>query len=123
MTSVSGERAAAASAAESTLARPTSAGAVQGLPVQVGLVDVSSSTIVMRADARGGEGGHDGAAETARADHDHVRVGETALRVDAQARQHALAGVARGVGGDRRAMPRFSQAVRPSADRAGQAVT
>ena len=95
---VSGERADAASAADSTFGRPTSAGACSDLPVQVGDLDAIVVDERDAADARGDEGRHHGAAESARAEHDHVRVGEAALRVDAPSGEHALAGVP-GIGG------------------------
>ena len=66
--------------------------------MQVGDLDAIVVDERDAADARGDEGRHHGAAESARAEHDHVRIGEAALRVDAPSGKHALAGVP-GIGG------------------------
>ena len=55
-------------------------GAVQDLPVQVGLIDQVVVDDGDRADARGGQDRHDRAAQTARADDDGVRAASRAAR-------------------------------------------
>ena len=69
--------------------------------MQVGDVDVVVVDHDDGADAGRDQCGHDEAAEPAGAEHHDARVGESTLRVDAPAGEHALAGVAGRVGIDR----------------------